>query len=144
MDWLLQIPGWEWWDMHFKYLRSKPVSPNNCNSMFIPSLRLQPAQFPSRLWCIWKGFTEKFKARKVTAGSQWRKEDRHCHHQRENKSVSHHPTPKRWKEREANACSGASASETRMRGSLVPHITPDHLPSWGISGLPGCHANMLQ
>ena len=59
--------------MHFKYLRSKPVSPNNCNSMFIPSLRLQPAQFPSRLWCIWKGFTEKFKARKVTAGSQWRK-----------------------------------------------------------------------
>lgn len=82
MDWLLRIPGWEWWDVHFKYLRSKPVSPNNCNSMFIPSLRLQPAQFPSRLWCIWKGVTEKFKARKVTADSQWRKRKRDTgHHQ---------------------------------------------------------------
>lgn len=31
-----------------------------------------------------------------------------------------------------------------MRGSVVPHTTPDPLPSWGVSGLPGYHANKLQ
>lgn len=32
-----------------KYLQSKPVSPNDCNSMLTPSLLLQAFQFPSSL-----------------------------------------------------------------------------------------------
>lgn len=88
----------------FKYLRSKPVSPNNCNSMFIPSLLLQPAQFPSRLWCIWKGVTEKCQARKVTADSQGGGRDTSYHHMVNERARATTLTNCR-KEREVNACS---------------------------------------
>lgn len=64
------------WYVHVKYLISKPESPNNSNSMFISSLLLQSSQFPSRLWCIWKGDTEKLREEEVTASSQWCKEER--------------------------------------------------------------------
>lgn len=79
---LLLIKCWTFWvvkgacDMSMKYLISKPVSPNNSNSMFISSLLLQSSQFPSRLWCIWKWDIEKLRKEKVTASSQWCKKER--------------------------------------------------------------------
>lgn len=57
--------------MCMKYLISKPVSPNNSNSMFISSLLLQSSQFPSCLRCVSKWDIEKLREEKVTASSQW-------------------------------------------------------------------------
>lgn len=62
-------------DMCIKYLISKPESPNNSNSMFISSLVFQSSQFPSCLWCIWKGDIEKLRKEKVTASSHWCKKE---------------------------------------------------------------------